>query len=319
MPEQLLAKTEYDLSLPPNGDVVCFGFLTYLLLLVVETFPEKNDGTSIQEIVESLGDDAAMIASILSRWKVSTSLVSSPVGDDYYGSKVIEQLQASGIDLGHRVTHEATTPLEVAIVDASGSRTYFQKRDSLALDSLPSLEADQLANATILYVDWYDGPRVIGAMKRAYSIKVPVFLNLEARYHDDPELPELLRYADICQVSFDEPTASGDPAQVARALIDQGVGIVLVTLGAEGCVVVQRHRGFHIQAPEVEVIDGYGAGAAFAAGIIYGLQAGWPLEGCALFANAHAALKCGLSGNPAIPISQVQELAATLDVLPIVL
>ena len=125
MPEHILATNEYDFSLRPNGDVVCFGFLTYLLLLVVETFPEKNDGTSIQEIVESLGDDAAIIASILSRWKVSTTLVSSPVGDDHHGSKVTEQLQASGIDLGHRVRQGATTPLEVAIVDASGSSTYF--------------------------------------------------------------------------------------------------------------------------------------------------------------------------------------------------
>lgn len=318
MPEHRLATTGDDLSLPPNGDVVCYGFLTYLLLLVVETFPEKNDGTSIQEIVESLGDDAAIIASILSRWKVSTTIVSSPIGNDYYGSKVIEQLQASGIDLGHRVRKEATTPLEVAIVDASGSRTYFQKRDPLALDSLPSLEADQLGNAKMLYVDWYDGPRVIGAMKRAYSFEVPVFLNLEARYCDNPELPELLRHADICQVSLDEPKASGDPAEIARSLIDQGVGTVLVTLGAEGCVVVQHHRGFHIQAPEVKVVDGYGAGAAFAAGMIYGLQAGWPLESCARFANAHASLKCGITGNPSMPISQVQELAEKLDVRPLV-
>ena len=318
MPERLLATNEYDFSLRPIGDVVCFGFLTYLLLLVVETFPEKNDGTSIQEIVESLGDDAAIIASILSRWKVSTTLVSSPVGDDHHGNKVIEQLRVSGIDLGLRVRQEATTPVEVAIVDAAGSRTYFQKRDSSALALLPSLDINQLIDARILYVDWYDGSRVIDAMERAHSLKVPVFLNLEAKYRDNPELPELLRHADICQVSLDEPTASGDPAQVARALIDQGVGTVLVTLGAEGCVAVQQHRGFHIQTPEVEVIDGYGAGAAFAAGIIYGLQAGWPLEGCTRFANAHAALKCGITGNPAIPISQVQELAETLSVRPIV-
>ena len=308
------ATDQNELSLPPHGDVVCFGFLTYLLLLVVETLPEKNDGARIQEIVESLGDDAAIIASILSSWNVPTTLVSSPVGDDYHGSKVIERLQASGIDNVNRIRQGATTPLEVAIVDATGSRTYFQRRDPLAMASLPSLDSDQLGQARMLYVDWYDGPQVINAMKTARACGIPVFLNIESRYYNNPDLQELLRYTNICQVSLDEPGASGNPAQIARVLIDQGAGTVLVTLGAGGCVIVQPNQSFHIQSPGIKVVDGYGAGAAFAAGVIYGLQAGWPLEVWARFANAHAALKCGITGNPAMAISQVQELAERLDV-----
>ena len=199
------ATDQNELSLPPHGDVVCFGFLTYLLLLVVETLPEKNDGARIQEIVESLGDDAAIIASILSSWNVPTTLVSSPVGDDYHGSKVIERLQAAGIDNVDRIRQGATTPLEVAIVDATGSRTYFQRRDPLAMASLPSLDSNQLGQARMLYVDWYDGPQVINAMKTARACGIPVFLNIESRYHNNPDLQELLRYTNICQVSLDEP------------------------------------------------------------------------------------------------------------------
>ena len=170
MSDHLVAEDqEQQLVLPSIGDVVCFGFLTYCLLLVVETFPDRNDGAPIQEMVESLGDDAAIVASILSRWRVPTTLISSPVGDDYHGGKVIEQLQASGIDVDQRVRQGATTPLEVAIVDATGSRTYFQRRDPLAMASFPTPGYAQLYRARMLYVDWYDGPEVLGAIKRARS------------------------------------------------------------------------------------------------------------------------------------------------------
>ena len=320
MSDDLLADAhEPQLVLPSAGDVVCFGFLTYCLLLVVETLPAKNAGAPILETVGTFGDDAAIVACLLSGWGVPATLISSPVGDDYYGTKVIEQLGARGIDVDERVTEGLTTPLEVGIVDASGARTYFQRRDPLILDSLTAARTNQLSGARMLYADWYDAPGALAAMEIARCQDVPVFLNLESQYENNPKLPELLRYANICQVSMDEPEASGDPFEVARALIDQGVGTVLVTLGADGCVVAQPNQAFYLRAPKVKVVDGYGAGAAFSAGMIYGLLSGWSLDRSARFATAHAGLKCGVIGPPAFPITQVQTAAADLDVRPLVL
>jgi ribokinase len=45
-----------------------------------------------------------------------------------------------------------------------------------------------------------------------------------------------------------------------------------------------------VPAPRVETIDGTGAGDAFAAGLLYGLLAGWPLVRAARLANAAGAL-----------------------------
>ncbi len=120
----------------------------------------------------------------------------------------------------------------------------------------------------MLYADWYDGPGMLSAVERAHSQAVPVFLNLESRYHDNPHLPDLLRYANICQVSLDEPGATGEATDIARTLIDRGVGTVLVTMGAEGCAVAQSGQAFSIRPPKVKVIDVYGAVAAFSAGVI---------------------------------------------------
>ena len=304
---------------PLVGNVVCFGFLTYCLLLMVEHLPPENGGAVVLDTVDTVGDDAVIVASILNKWRVPASLISSPVGNDYHGEKVIEHLRAWGVDVEQRVSEGLTTPLEVGIVDASGARTYFQRRDPRAVAALIAPTPVQLSGAGMLYVDWYDGPSVLAAMEIASSQGTSVFLNLESQYDNSPALHGLLRYTTICQVSMDEPTASGDPADVARSLINQGVGTALVTLGADGCVVAQGQQAFCIRPPKVRVIDGYGAGAAFSAGIIFGLRAGWPLERSARFASAYAGLKCEAAGIAELPISEVQKAAATLDVRPLFL
>ena len=73
---------------------MCFGFLTYCLLLMVEHLPSQNGGAFVLDTVDTVGDDAVIVASILNRWRVPTRLVSSPVGNDYHGEKVIEHLKA---------------------------------------------------------------------------------------------------------------------------------------------------------------------------------------------------------------------------------
>ena len=300
-----------------SGDVVCFGFLTHCLLLMVDRLPPQNGGALVLDSVETVGDDAAIVASILTKWRVPTRLISPPVGNDYRGEKVRERLESWGVDVGQRVSHGLPTPFEIAILDPSGGRTYFQRREPSALAGLNAPSAAQLSGADLLYVDWYDGPSVVSAMETAFSQGVPVFLNLESQYNKEPSLSGLLRYASICQVSMDEPGAAGSPCDTARALINQGVGTALVTLGADGCVVAQRQQAYYVRPPSVKVVDCYGAGAAFSAGIIYGLRAGWSLENVARFASAYAGLKCQVTGIAGLPISEIREAAATLDFQPL--
>ena len=156
-------------------------------------------------------------------------------------------------------------------------------------------------------------------MATASSLIVPVFLNLESRYDPNSATSGLLKYASVCQVSLDEPGASGNSADITRFLISQGAGTALVTLGADGCLVAQRQVAYRVRPPVVNVLDGYGAGAAFSAGIMYGLRAGWSLENCARLATAYAGLKCQVAGIADMSIREIRETASTLDVQPILL
>jgi ribokinase len=65
---------------------------------------------------------------------------------------------------------------------------------------------------------------------------------------------------------------------------------VALKLGADGCFVSSEEFEGFVAAPAVEAIDGTGSGDAFAAGLLYGELAGWPLDRSAALANAAGAL-----------------------------
>ena len=301
-----------------KGDVVCFGLLTHCLLIRVDELPEHNGGAPILDSMESLGDDAAIAASILTRWDVPTRLITSPTGNDSRGEKVREHLDAWGVNVQQTIKDGWPTPFEVSIIDPDGGRTYFQRRDPDSMAELRPPDPSQLRNAGLLYVDWYDGPSAVHAVQDAVSQDVPVYLNLESQYNGESWITDLIGKASICQVSLDVPEASGDdPSEIARSLIDRGVEMAVVTLGADGCVVAQGEEAYLVRPPQVDVVDGNGAGAACSAGVMYGLWAGWSLEEIGRFAAAYAGLKCGISGIAEVPVSDVQKTAASVEAQPL--
>jgi sugar/nucleoside kinase (ribokinase family) len=60
------------------------------------------------------------------------------------------------------------------------------------------------------------------------------------------------------------------------------------------------------------VVDGCGAGAAFAAGFIYAHLRGWDLERAVRFAIAAGSFKCTRAGLASLPLHAVTRLAQTL-------
>lgn len=82
----------------------------------------------------------------------------------------------------------------------------------------------------------------------------------------------------------------GEPAAAAAWLRERGVREVAITLGAAGCYVAGDGFEGHFDAVPVHAVDGTGAGDAFAAGLLYGKLAGWPLERAARLGNAAGAL-----------------------------
>src|SRR5262249_49384349 len=75
---------------------------------------------------------------------------------------------------------------------------------------------------------------------------------------------------------------------------------VCVTRGAKGCAAFIRSEYLESEGYVVKVADAVGAGDAFAAAFLHGLDSGWPLRRVADFANRVGALVASRPG--ALPL-----------------
>ena len=297
-----------------SGEVVCFGVLSYLQLMVVDQVPVHNQGTPISQLTDSYGDDAAIVAGMLHQWGQKTMLIPSAVADDELGRKVADTVFNLGVPVSVVVDPMVSTVAEISIADPSGARTYFYHRTPELLDTLDAADLAPLVNAAYLYVDWYDGDHILRPMREASRLGVPVLVNLEDQHANSELLFKLLPFSTVCQVSADRSDKGDGLESIADGLLEAGVGTVLVTGGRRGCLVADAGQKVRVSAPQVDVVDGNGAGSAFSAGFIYASLRGWDLERSARFATVQSSLKCGVPGYTVATVAEAQRLAAELPV-----
>ena len=99
---------------------------------------------------------------------------------------------------------------------------------------------------------------------------------------------------------------SGESATLdgARKLLDLDLGpsMVVVTLGADGALVVTKEEAHQVPGWRVDVVDTTGAGDTFNATFLTGLLEERPLSECLTRANAGAALSVtGLGPRGGLP------------------
>ena len=291
---------------------MCFGVLSYLQLMVVDQTPVHNAGTPIRQLIDSYGDDAAIVAGMLHQWGQDTKLIPSAVGDDELGRKVAETVARLGVPVQVEVNPDVATVAELSIADPSGARTYFYQRTPELLATLDAANLAPLERAAYLYVDWYDGDHILRPMRAASELGIPVLVNLEDQSANSGLLAKLAPYTTACQVSVDNAESGNDLESIAGALLEAGMGTVLITGGSRGCLVADLAQRVRVSAPAVKVVDGNGAGSCFSAAFIYASLQGWNLEQCARFATAQSSLKCGVPGYQVATITEGERLAATL-------
>jgi 5-dehydro-2-deoxygluconokinase len=109
-----------------------------------------------------------------------------------------------------------------------------------------------------------------------------------------------------CEVAV----GTADPYEAARRLLDRGVRLAIVKMGADGVLLADGRSETLVGGPRVEVLCGLGAGDAFGGALCHGLLSGWAPERCVSFANAAGGLVASrLLCSEAMPYeSEVLEL-----------
>ena len=87
-----------------------------------------------------------------------------------------------------------------------------------------------------------------------------------------------------------------------------------MTFGERGCGIYHEGRYTEVPGRKVEVADTIGAGDAFAAAFLHGVEEGWGAPRCGSFANAVGALVASRPGaTPEWSVEEVTSIVGNLS------
>jgi len=203
------------------------------------------------------------------------------ISNDRFGTQLAELLAADGVSLDALVRTEDPTTLALAELDAAGAASYrFYERgtsaqgltEADALAALPPAAAFLHVGTLGLVLEPMAAALELLATRLAGEVLLMVDPNCRpaiARGDYRARLERVLALANVVKVSEEDLAwlAPGVPAvEAARALLEGGPAVVLLTLGGDGAVAIGRELEVGVPAPPVEVVDTIGAGDAFSGG-----------------------------------------------------
>ncbi|MBF8190679.1 carbohydrate kinase family protein [Nonomuraea sp. K274] len=292
-----------------------------ILARPVEHIPDGQDTVLVDQIRLTAAGAAAGTAVDLV--KLGNSVVTmGAVGDDELGDFLLSVLARRGVDVSRLARRPGEqTAASILPIRPDGGRPSFH---------VPG------ANLTVTYADLdpgvLRGARAIhlGGMDVTFGLGDPAFFALldEVRASGTlvtmdllSELPDLLAMARafLPHVDYVLPnetqarlmTGEGDVAAAAAALLAGGPRGVLVTLGADGSLVVTRDGTEQVPAIKTDVSDTTGCGDAYCAGFLTGLLHGQDVPTAARWGTAAAArVATGLGSDAGLT-----DLESTLRIL----
>jgi ribokinase len=245
------------------------------------------------------------------------------VGEDPAGAFLVEDLRRENVDVSALSARKGfITPASIILVEREGRRTVCEWRQS----DLPFPDGPMerlrpiLDRARLLIVDARMIDAQIEAARRIRSAGGLVMLDCG---HPRPGVEEILRETDVAILSHTYAREIGvgrlDSETFLHGIVPTlapgGPRIAVVTLGAEGCLLLFRGKATRIPGHRVEAIDTTGAGDVFHGAFAHAWLGRVEPVAAARFANAAAAMKCrGLTGRA--PIPGEREIRALADSAP---
>jgi fructokinase len=246
------------------------------------------------------------------------------VSRDRFGRDLRLALERDGVDTTTTSDSTLPTTLAIAEIGEGGNAEYrFYVTQTSAADVTPESALARIpANVAALHIGTLGLvleplAAAVDAVTRAVPASTLVLLDPNCRpaLIDDPaayrdRLRSLSRRADVLKLSDDDIAwlePGSDPLAAARRMLgDDGPRVVLVTLGAQGCIVLTRSRVETVAAPPTVVVDTIGAGDAFGGAFVaWWQQRGLPASAldshetvleAARYATRVASLTCARAG-----------------------
>ena len=232
------------------------------------------------------------------------------ISDDDFGMFIRQGLRDAGVDTSGLVVEPGkVSPYSfIAVERKTGKRTVFWTRGNVTPLMPDEIRFERMQGAKILHVDGNQMEAQIEAAKHARSAGMQVVYDAGSPRE---KMDEMMKLTDVLIASerFAAEMGSGALAESLKRLHAQGPKTVVITIGEEGSVGMEKDETYIVPATAVDAVDTTGAGDVFHGAFIYGMLQGWDLRERMRFANTAAALKCrSLGGRAGIPTrEEVQE------------
>lgn len=288
------------------GTVVVVGSINADLSVEVARHPTPGETLPGRDASMRPGGKGANQAVAAARLGATVAMVGA-VGDDANAEVALSGIIAAGLDRTHLGMVPGPTGLAIVVVDAVGENSIIVVPGANAhVDAAFVDEAADAIRAADVVVAQGEIP-ASGTVRAAELTAGRFVLNLAPV----TALPlEVIRRADPLVVNEHEAglvLAMLDPereasqqdahSEVARALVGAGVASVVMTLGAQGSLVVGRDTELTaVPSAPVTAVDSTGAGDAFVGALVSRLAAGETLVDAARFASRVGAFACTRPG-----------------------
>ena len=280
---------------------------------------ETRDGE--RAFVPKPGGSLMNVAKAAAKAGATTEFV-GVLSDDFLGEMLRADLEASGAGTALSARSERPSPLAFVDLSTGSPRYAFHFEGTAEADMAPAIEATPLPG-DVLHVGSIAlvGPAAGRIMDFALAEAGRRMLSLDPNARETlirdraawaADIERLTRAAAILKLS-DEDLASLDPGATpddfARAALERGPDLVVVTGGAEGATAYTRAGRASVRAPRIELVDAVGAGDTLMGSTLAWLVAEGVADRAALaaldddrltallrFATAAAALNCTRAG-----------------------
>lgn len=302
-----------------NATVVVSGTINIDTFVGVDNFPHPGETVIGTRGIEGLGGKGANQAAACAHMGVRTVLLSA-VGQDPQGELAITELKRHGVNTEHVAETRQPTGQAFIMNDSSGENIIIVTSGANQLVS----PAQQRETVDTLRSQ---GPVPVvlaqGELTPEHSAELPklirstdtrLVLNLAPVTTRDPDLlaaadPLILNEGEAADV-LDVPRST--PSEEIFDLLRPIARSVVVTLGAEGAVILSGDATLHVPAVQVpSVVDTTGAGDAFCGTLAAALAQGEDLKNACKLGAAAGALatqKKGAAGSYASEV-EVRALA----------
>lgn len=277
-----------------------------------------NGTSNLITATTHFGGVARNVAENLVNW-TSDIYLHTVVGEDDDGIEILSSIKQKGVDITQSIILKAArTASYYAVLDTNGE-LHIALADMSIFDQTPFSRFTQGFNVfeegSILFMDTNLTADVIAMVLRIALEKQlrlcidPVSVVKSKKLSGDLRGIYLLKPnpMEAAAITGRPVETIGQAMSAGETLLDMGVENVVITLGKAGYVIVNKEIKEYIGIePILDVINVNGAGDAFMAGIIYGLQQGFSLRHACQWGAAAAAFTVSSPDTVAENITSTQ-------------